>query len=340
MIAVPQVRAVTLKGYIEVARFVGLDPYAMLAEAGLSPTGLEDPEVRLPAAPVAKLVEDSASLSGCDSFGLLMQECRTYESLGPSALLFERLPDIRTVLAQISNYRRHMNDVFDLQLGDDDQHPTIEMFHRPDFATTQMTDMTVAMAHIVLTGASGRTWRPDAVHFHHSAPRDTSVFRRFFPAPVHFDSSFNGFECSPESLDRPLPGASAHMAENARLLLDGVELPPEEAPVSDRVIRSIMLFLPSGRATLEEVARSVDTPPRDLQRKLEREGKTFADLLNDARRELSQRYLTNDRQPLTTVAELTGYASPGSFSRWFVTEFGVAPGAWRKSLNMPSPQVC
>ena len=130
------------------------------------------------------------------------------------------------------------------------------------------------------------------------------------------------------------------MAENARLLLDGVELPPEEAPVSDRVIRSIMLFLPCGRATLEEVARSVDITPRDLQRKLEREGRTFADLLNDARRELSQRYLTNDRQPLTTVAELTGYASPGSFSRWFVTEFGVAPGTWRKSLNMPSPQVC
>jgi len=340
MIAVPQVRAVTLKGYIEVARFVGLDPYATLAEAGLSPSGLEDAEARLPAAPVAKLIEDSARLSGCESFGILMQECRTYESLGPSALLFERLPNIRTVLAQISDYRRHMNDLFDVQLGDDDEHPTIEFFHRPDFASIQTINMTVAMAHIALTGASGRMWRPTAVHFHHPAPRDASIFRRFFPAPIHFESSFNGFECSPESLDRPLPGASAQMAENARRLLDGVDLPPEDAPVSDRVIRSIMLFLPSGRATLEEVARSVDTTPRDLQRKLEREGRTFADLLNDARRELSQRYLTNDRQPLTTVAELTGYASPGSFSRWFVTEFGIAPGAWRRSLNVASPQVC
>jgi AraC-like DNA-binding protein len=123
------------------------------------------------------------------------------------------------------------------------------------------------------------------------------------------------------------------MADNARRLLDMVELPPEDAPVSERVSRSIALLLPAGRASLEEVARSLDNGPRDLQRKLEREGHSFGELLNNARRELSQRYLSNDAQPITIVAELTGYSSAGSFSRWFTGEFGVAPGAWRKSYR-------
>jgi transcriptional regulator GlxA family with amidase domain len=30
------------------------------------------------------------------------------------------------------------------------------------------------------------------------------------------------------------------------------------------------------------------------------------------------------------VAELTGYASPSAFGRWFASEFGVAPREWRE----------
>ena len=101
MIAVPQVRAVTLKGYIEVARFVGLDPSQCWRRRASARPGLKTLRRGCPRRRSPSSSKNSASLSGCDSFGLLMQECRTYESLGPSALLFERLPDIRTVLAQI-----------------------------------------------------------------------------------------------------------------------------------------------------------------------------------------------------------------------------------------------
>ena len=39
-----QMRAATLTGYIEVARHVGLDPYELLRQAGISPNFLDDPE--------------------------------------------------------------------------------------------------------------------------------------------------------------------------------------------------------------------------------------------------------------------------------------------------------
>jgi hypothetical protein len=38
-----QTRAATLHNYIEVARFFGLDPYAMLVGAGIRPNELLDP---------------------------------------------------------------------------------------------------------------------------------------------------------------------------------------------------------------------------------------------------------------------------------------------------------
>ena len=41
-----QVRAAALTNYVEVARFVGLDPYAMFRRRKISPEPLADPEQR------------------------------------------------------------------------------------------------------------------------------------------------------------------------------------------------------------------------------------------------------------------------------------------------------
>src|SRR3569623_651122 len=69
-----QVRAVSLSGYLEVARFLGLDGFAMLSEYGIGPAGLDDPERRLPASAASRLLERSAERSGVDSFGMRMAE--------------------------------------------------------------------------------------------------------------------------------------------------------------------------------------------------------------------------------------------------------------------------
>ena len=46
-------------------------------------------------------------------------------------------------------------------------------------------------------------------------------------------------------------------------------------------------------------------------------------------RELALRYLSSSTHSVAAVAQMTGYASPSSFTRWFAAEFGTAPAAWR-----------
>jgi AraC-like DNA-binding protein len=329
MVALHQVRAVALTGYIEVARFVGLDPYALLLHAGLNPTMLEDPEVRLPGHQVLQLLTESARRSGCEAFGMLMAECRTFESLGPISLLLEHLGSAREALEVTNHYRRHLNDVFEIQIQDGD--PALVKFSiLPQFASRPTVDLLVAGAQIMLAGASRQTWRPSVVHFKHSAPSDVSLYRRFFPAPLQFSSSFDGFECETAVLDAPWPWARESMVQHAEKLLQMVDIRPPDAPISDRVARMLALMLPSGRATLANVATALGTNARALQRTLEREGTTFGDLLNKDRRELAQRYLVNQSQSVTAVAELTGYSSTSAFGRWFSSEFGMAPREWRE----------
>ena len=327
----PLVRAVTLTGYAEVAAYVGLDAYQMLRLARISPDSLIDPENKLPASSVVEILEESASRSDRSDFGLLLAQCRTFASLGPVSLLLEHLPTMWDVIQAANEHRRHFNDIliFGTEEIGGSEMLKIELMSR--FASRQACTLTIGVALIALRGASRRGWSPQAVHFTHAAPPEAAAFKRFFPAPVMFESHFNGFTSSRASLMARQPWANETMAMHARRLLKLVPLTPEQCPTSERVSRSIILLLPSGQATLAQVAANLATSERTLQRELEKEGVGFATLLVEARRELAMWYLGYPEQSITSIAELLGYASLSSFTRWFTDEFGLSPRAWRDS---------
>jgi len=324
-----QMRAATLTSYVEVARFVGLDPFEMLRNAGINAGDLSDPENRIAARSVVNLLEESAGRSGCPSFGLLMAECRTFAQFGPLSLLLERLANVREVVLAIMQYRRHVNDILDIAMKDDGTTCLIQFNIMPEYADIQIVSLTVARGYRNISGASGGRWTPACAHFTHAAPDDLSVYRRCFPFDLEFECDFNGLSCQSSEMELPNPLANEEMAQHARRLLNLVSLNAEHAPVSDAVRRSIALFLPSGGATLDHVAANLGLTTRSLQRNLERESQVFAGLLNETRRELARRYLATSSHSITTISDLTGYASSSAFTRWFHSEFGMSPQNWR-----------
>jgi len=325
----PLVRAVTLTGYREVAQYLELDPYEMLRASRISPDALSDPEHRLPASNVVDLLERSAIQASRSDFGLLMAQCRTYPSLGPVALLIEHLATMRDVIEALSEYRRHLNDI--LVLGTEETEGAgilkVELLTR--FASLQACTLAIGVAFVVLQGASRRNWSPQSVHFKFAAPPEFAAFKKFFPAPVEFGSSFNGFTSSNRSLEMRFPWSDDTMAAHARRLLELISIHPEECPHGEAVRRSIMLLLPNGRATLANVAANLAMSERTLQRELDKEGVGFAAILNEARRDLALRHLGHPAQSISAIGELVGYASLSSFTRWFSDEFGCSPREWR-----------
>lgn len=323
------IRAVTLTGYVEVANFVGLDGRRMLREVGLAPEALDNPATRLPAAAVVRLLERSARQSHCESFGLLMAECRTFASLGPMSLLLEHLPTVREVVHAAIDHQHHFNDVIALSMEDAGFMSLVRYDLMPEYRSAPLIDIVVGMAYRVLSSVSGNGWMPDRVHFVRSAPKNLTAWQRFFPAPVEFDSSFNGFTCSEAAMRLALPLANESLAGHARDLLRLVPVRKGPAPLDDRVKRAITLLMPGGKVTLEQVAAQLGLSPRGLQRRLEEEGQQFGTLLNDVRSELATAYLAGSARPITSLAGLLGYSSPSSFTRWFASAYGVPPQEWR-----------
>lgn len=326
---VPHVRAVALTSYLEVASFAGLDPYEMLRKVHISPGMISDPESHIAATSLCKLLEESAQNSECQTFGLAMAESRTFASLGPVALLLEHLGSIRDVVDALTEYRRHLNDVVILGVeeGGGDQVLRVELLAK--FATPQAADLAIGVAYVALRGASRFRWQPLEVHFSHSEPEDGARFSRFFSVPIRFGSSFNGFTCAPDAMASEWPWANETMASHARRLLTLVPLAPEKSPISESVMRMISLSLPSGHATLSDIAARMGKSSRSLQRSLAQEGRRFADLLNEVRRSLVVQHLSASNCSMTSIAAMLGFFSSSSFSRWFLLEFGVPPRVWR-----------
>jgi AraC-like DNA-binding protein len=323
-----QIRAVTLTSYVPVAQLLQIDPFEMLRNVGLSPAWLEDPEYRVPAKPVINLLEASAQRSGCESFGLLMAEHRSFASLGPLALLLEHLSSVRDAIDALMNYRRHLNDVLDIDIEEFDDTSVIRFDFIPEFSSIQGIDLSLGVGFLALTGASGGQWTPSVVHLMRTSPHDLRSWQRFFRTHIEFESDFDGFSCAKGALSTSNPGADPTMAQHARRLLDLVPINPQDAPARDRTCRTISQLLPKGGATAEQVASNIGISLRGLQRSLEQEGTTFGALLNEVRRQLAQHHLTTG-QSITSIAELIGYSTLSSFTRWFTNEFGMTPRAWR-----------
>ena len=325
------VRAVSLVGFIESSQFVGLDPFELLRRARINPHFLDDTGNRYAAGPVVDMLEEAAERSGCEHFGLLMAECRTLASIGPLSLLLQHLPTMNEVVDALIEYRRMVNDIISLQCERREDISILRWVIAPGYAKPQTIDLTVALGYRVLVGASGKKWLPERVHFTHPAPSDLSYFRKFFDAELEFESTFSGYSCSTPSLSMPARSPEPDMAANARKVLDSVQLPVEQAPVSDSVQRVIALLLPMGKAALDPVAANLGTNARALQRQLARESTSFGALLNETRRDLAQRYLAGSTHSIACISELCGFSSSSSFTRWFASEFGRPPSAWRQA---------
>lgn len=329
-----QVSTAALTNYFEVARFTGLDPYPALRRFRISPPLLDDPDATLPSNAVADLLEYSAEQSGCQSFGLLMAECRTLSSLGPLSLLLAHQGTARDVLDAIVEYQGVLNEVMSLDIEHvaDAEKGGIAIIRAGfigGYDGRQAIELLMAIVCRTVSEVVSGRWHPDLAYFRHGAPDDLGVHMRVFQCPLLFDADFSGLVCSEASLDAPNPAAESVMARHAKRYLDMLVPAPADGSVSERARRSLYLLLPAGRATLEQVGANLGMHPRALQRQLEREGRTFATLLHEVRRELALRYLASPAHTVGSVAQLTGYATPSSFSRWFAAEFGMSPAQWR-----------
>ena len=325
------VRYAALTGYADLARACGLDPAAMMARVGLDVADLATPDRWVPAVPVARLLELSASESRREDFGVRLSGYRRMSALGPLSVVLREEPDLRSALDLLTRYTHAYNGILELRLLEVDGLATVQVWvelGRP-VPLRQTLDLTIANLLGTIRALVRADWQPLSVCFAHGPPEDLSTFHQVFGPGVRFDSDFTGIVLRARDLDAPTLTSDPAMRHYARLLLDTVGA-PRPTTVADQVAAVIEVLLPMGRCSTAQVGRALGLQPRTMHRRLTDEGTSFSAIVHTTRARWAERYLSSDARSLTEVSQLLGFAAPGAFSTWFRQQFGITATEWRQ----------
>ena len=172
---------------------------------------------------------------------------------------------------------------------------------------------------------------PAAVDLTHPKPEKSSSYYEFFQSPIRFNSSIAALHIPLNVVDQRLPGHNEQMDLVGQQLITEYLESLEDLNLTSRVKKCIVERLPSGDATVDNIASELYLSTRTLQRMLQQEGVSFLQLLNDTRRDLAISYVRDRKMDLTEVAFLLGFSELSTFSRSFKRWTGTSPAQYRKA---------
>lgn len=152
----------------------------------------------------------------------------------------------------------------------------------------------------------------------------------FFDCPFVYGSARDTLVLKAADLDRPFPGHNAELIEiiTPALAESLGQLAPRSS-FTEQVKAVLKRGLASGRPEIAAVARDLGTSERTLQRRITDEGGSFRALVQEARKELGHKLLSDPSTDIAEVACILGFQDITSFYRAFRSWEGTTPHQWR-----------
>ncbi|MEO0883864.1 MAG: AraC family transcriptional regulator ligand-binding domain-containing protein [Pseudomonadota bacterium] len=174
------------------------------------------------------------------------------------------------------------------------------------------------------------TWDPDLqieeMHMCHKQPKDMSVYEQAFPHKVVFEAERNMVVAPTELFRKPLPQANPELVKILAERLDrSLEALGQPQTMEAQTFVCIQSILRDGTPTIIRVAETLGTTERTLRRRLNEENTNFRDILERARKDICDLYLSEGKRSVADLALLLGYSEHSAFTRAFKNWYGVPP---------------
>jgi AraC-like DNA-binding protein len=175
---------------------------------------------------------------------------------------------------------------------------------------------------------------PRLIRFVHDAPANVTEHARVFQTKVMFGQPRNEIVLDRTALDTPLRTSNAGLArvleETSSALLASVD-----ADLVQHLRAALPEAMRAGDAGIAIVAKKLGMSTRTLQRKLRERDTSFADVLDEVRREIAERYAASGDTSFAEVAFLLGFSQPSAFHRAFKRWTGTTAKSYRAARSRP-----
>jgi len=313
----------------QVLREMGEDPAKLIASVGIDPDKLRNPESSISFVELGRLLQACVTATRCEHFGLLVGQRAVMANLGLVGRLMQNAPTLKAAILDLcTNQKRYARGAVSYLLIQNEiafwgyavHHPTMR-------SVEQLSEGAMAAARNMLLELAGVP--PDQVFIARRAPNDIAAYKRFFGCAPTFDAQQYAVAFPAALLARPVQGADREL----RRKLEGAVADywaVTQPSITQTVVRLLHARVVFPDATLEALADDLSMHPRTLHRRLEQEGASFRELVNEARFFVSGQLLSGTKMEVTDIAFALGYADPSGFSRAFQRWSGMAPSEWRK----------
>jgi AraC-like DNA-binding protein len=312
---------------------MGKDPTVILSKVGLTLEEARDPTVRLEVRTQNRLLELAAEEVQDEWLGFHLARSFDLREIGLVYYVIASSDQLADALRNAERYSQINNEGVRLRFSMQDGTAVIAL----DYVDVdrhadrhQIEFWLVTLVRICRQVTNGRLApsRLTTKHFRNETPAE---FRTFFGVDIEFGANADEIWFPRPIALLSVVGRDERLNELLRRYAEEAlaRKPRVRLTVRSKVEDLLPKLLPHGRAMASEVARRLGMSSRTLSRKLNEEGTSFAEILDQLRAALAKRYLHEENLPVSEIAWLLGYREVSSLTHAFKRWTGVTPRRFR-----------
>jgi AraC-like DNA-binding protein len=309
----------------------GVDAREVFETAGFDPALLARPGVRVPVSVIRRLWLGAVEVTGNPCIGL--DAVRHLHPTAGHALGYACLASatVKEAMQRFARYFRVVNEATRPQFEETDSGFCLHLTFAggTPLVPAANLDGLLASALALARKCAGEQFSPQRVELMHPAPDCAARLEAYFKSAIEFEAPRYAMHFERDAMLKVLPTGNPELVLSAEQMLRDYLARMDRADVVAQARKLIAERLTSGEPLAGDVARALAASPRTLQRRLNRNGTSFAKLLDQTRRELAVEYLRDPENTVEETAFLVGFAETASFNRAFRRWTGNSPTAFR-----------
>jgi AraC-like DNA-binding protein len=333
--------AAWVRSVVDLLQNADLDVQALFEGAEMDLSILHEPHARYPTDRLSRLWEIAATRSGNPAIGVAIPRVAKPANLDVVTYAMISCEDLFSGLERLVRYLRIISDAAVITIQEDrtGHWLTIDLQGGQYPVPRQRFEFILITLLQFCRWVTGRDLYPLAVDFTGPVPTDLQPYWNAFQCPLHFDAPLHRMLFSTADLTHVLPASNPMLAELHDRYAGEYLQRLDNARTSQKTRALIIQHLPDGEPLRKDIAKMLCMGERTLQRRLQEEGTTFQQLVDDTRRDLARQYLVQNLS-LAQAAYLLGFADQSTFFRACRRWFDMPPGRYRAQMekdgNRPS----
>lgn len=310
---------------VEALQKLGIPTEKYAEKSGVPLAYLDQPEAVIPVILAGRFADLLAHKEGVEDLGFCIGlKCNALQNFGAYSARIRSAPTCLTYLYLAAQLYGTTITGVKLWISRDETGVHFNM-HYPGLREgwgIHPALFTLATSINTLSAISGGSWVPKRIKLPHGINIGRTGEDQMNGIPVvHWDGPISF-----------LVGKSllAQTIDTAIGAVDGAQKTmPLPASFSDSVENTVRMLLEDGRCSLENTSHALGLQPRTLQRRMQREGRSFGELAAGQRHRMAVSMLRDSDLSVTDIAFQLGFSDTSNFTRAFRKLAGYPPVSLR-----------